>query len=252
MNTAKDQSPAIFRRQNLVFKKDTALATLPLEAKKAERENKKVTLSIAKEESEFKVLVINASQNMAKEITMQLNLNFPGCSITYAPSIEMARLILSRRKFSLVVSNQILPDGNVSKLQDVLTKAEPPPDLLVVCSEAAPNPEVLGLSGYRFAACQQLAGSPALPRINRPGWNKTKAEANLPDLGQTIKTLGADLRNDLNNPLQEIVAMVYVAKAGGSGTPVTQEALDAITKAAQNMAKVVRGLEEKIKEAVQA
>ena len=69
---------------------------------------------------------------------------------------------------------------------------------------------------------------------------------------ETISSLGADLRNDLNNPLQEIVAMLFVAKAGGPvANGPTAQALDAIDRAAKNMASVVKTLEDKIRRAVQ-
>lgn len=54
--------------------------------------------------SEVNVLVINDSQDMAKEMSMQLTLALPGCSITYAPTIELAKWILGRRSINLVVS----------------------------------------------------------------------------------------------------------------------------------------------------
>ena len=63
---------------------------------------------------------------------------------------------------------------------------------------------------------------------------------------ESIKNLGADIRNDLNNPLQEIVAMVFVAKATEESA-TTNNALEAIDKAAQNLASVVKGLEDKIR-----
>jgi hypothetical protein len=67
-----------------------------------------------------------------------------------------------------------------------------------------------------------------------------------------ICELGADLRNDLNNPLQEIVAMVFVAQSTQNAdmNPSTRTALDAIDLAAKNMAQVVNELEEKIRLAV--
>lgn len=65
-----------------------------------------------------------------------------------------------------------------------------------------------------------------------------------------IRALGADLRNDLNNPLQEIVAMVFVAQATGGLAQPTNQALEAIDRAAKNMATVVSKLEEEDTEVV--
>jgi signal transduction histidine kinase len=58
------------------------------------------------------------------------------------------------------------------------------------------------------------------------------------------------LRNDLNNPLQEIVAMAFVATSSEGLSPVAEEALSAIQRAATNMATVVNSLEDKIRSVV--
>ncbi len=192
---------------------------------------------------EFNVLVINSSQVMAKEITMELALRIPGCSIMYAPSIELAKWILRRRKLQLVVSSPILPDGGIVKLRDTLENMESPPDLMVVGELHSDAVTALNSSIYR---CTALKRYNSRSRVVRPAAVKKNE-----NLGRKIADLGADLRNDLNNPLQEIVAMVFVAQAAGvKGAPNTQEALCAIDKAAKNMAKVVNGLEDKIRNVV--
>jgi signal transduction histidine kinase len=65
-----------------------------------------------------------------------------------------------------------------------------------------------------------------------------------------ISELGADIRNDLNNPLQEIVAMAFVAHSSQGLSPSAEQALSAIQRAASNMATVVNKIEEKIRSAV--
>ncbi|MFM1847111.1 MAG: hypothetical protein RL417_585 [Pseudomonadota bacterium] len=189
------------------------------------------------------VLVVNASHQMAKEITMELALQIPGCSIVYSPSIEIAKLMLSRRRINLVVSSPILPDGSVEKLRGVLEKLENAPDVVVVGAMSARNAELFTEGGYEFSSMRRI-GRPSEasgPVINRRGQ---------PPIDRTIKDLGADIRNDLNNPLQEIVAMVFVAQAGHTVSPATEQALKAIDQAAKNMAKVVNRLEDKIRDAV--
>jgi signal transduction histidine kinase len=66
-------------------------------------------------------------------------------------------------------------------------------------------------------------------------------------LDRALSELGADIRNDLNNPLQEIVAMAFVAQAAGELSPVAEQALDAIENAAMNLSQVVNALEGKIR-----
>ena len=178
-------------------------------------------------------LIVNDSRAMAKEITIELALKLPGCSVMYAPSIELAKWILKRRKLQLVVSSPMLPDGGFAKLRETLEQLENPPDLLVV-GEIRPE-TIAGMKGSRYR-CTEFR------RYGAP--HEAKAGA----LEKAIADLGADLRNDLNNPLQEIVAMVFVAQATGASS--TDQALGAIDRAAKNMARVVSGLENKIREAV--
>ena len=198
--------------------------------------------------ADVNVLVINDSHAMAKEITMQLTLALPGCSITYAPTIELAKWILSRRKISLVVSSPVLPDGGIARLRDSLQKLNSPPDVVVVGDLALRSAELFKESSYEFAAVRRMGGRADLPAPiskNRP----TAAASNQaapPPVDTKIRALGADIRNDLNNPLQEIVAMVFVAQAAGALAEPTSHALEAIDKAAKNMAQVVSKLEDKI------
>lgn len=185
--------------------------------------------------SNFSALVINSSEKMAKEITQQLSLILPNCSIIYAPSIEIAKLILRRRKIDLLIASPVLVDGGVIKLRQVLNSINEPPDLIIVTDHKQKITESLEDSAYRFAQMKCF---------------KTNIHQAAEGMTDRISSLGADLRNDLNNPLQEIVAMVFVAKASGKLSPATEKSLEAINCAAKNMSEIVWGLEDKIKIAV--
>ena len=200
-------------------------------------------ISIIKREadSDTSVLVINSSHEMAKEITLQLTLKIPGCSITYAPTLELARWVLTRKKIDLVVSSPVLPDGSILKLRETLGAILNPPDLVVIGHINVQNAESLSKMGYEYVKFKKLSTGAAHHQEMRPLpiIHKRKVD-------ESIKNLGADIRNDLNNPLQEIVAMVFVAKATEESA-TTNNALEAIDKAAQNLASVVKGLEDKIR-----
>src|SRR5262249_2558878 len=118
--------------------------------------SRRQTLQAPGSEGEKTVLVINASSEMAKEMTMQISLRMPACSIMYAPTIEVAGWILHRRKIDLIVSSGILPDGSISKLQDELQGVELPPDLVVVGDMNLKSAEMLSHTGYEFAAIKRL------------------------------------------------------------------------------------------------
>ena len=185
---------------------------------------------------------------MAQEITMELALRIPGCSIMYAPSSELATWILKRRALDLVVSSPILPDGGIAKLRETLERIKRPPALLVVGELRADVVAALNGSVYK---CTALKRYPSGSVRTAPKTEAGKAERP-PKIQRAIANLGADIRNDLNNPLQEIVAMVFVAQAAGdSQSASTDQALSAIDRAAKNMAEVVSKLEDKIRNAVE-
>lgn len=188
------------------------------------------------------VLVINSSREMAKKMTMELSVSLPGCSIIYSPSIELAKWLLKSKKIHLVVSSPILPDGSFSRLSPILETLSSPPNVLVIGNMNIRMAEDLQRTGYEFASYK---------RMGRKNIERTPQASQLPllNVNRRIRSLGADIRNDLNNPLQEIVAMVFVAQSGGA-TELTDQALGAIEQAALSMSEVVNSLEDKIKNAV--
>ena len=176
---------------------------------------------IAPRQLDCKVLVINASSKMAKEMTHQITLAMPGCSIMYAPTLELARWILKRRDIDLVVSSALLPDGSIAKLSAMLASSESAPDLVVVGSMNKRLQLELKENYYQAKTARKLTTESAegAPRIMR-----NKYQPQPPAKETKICELGADIRNDLNNPLQEIVAMVFVAQAAqDTGEPASDQ-----------------------------
>ena len=196
------------------------------------------------EKPEVKVLVINSCQKMAKEITLELMQSFVGAAITYAPTFTLAKLILNKRNFDVIVSSSRMPDGRVQTLQETLNSKENPPALVVIGDAKSAKGEMLGVSGYLFSSLRKIDQAAIRQNI------RVETASNLQKAPDPIQNLGADLRNDLNNPLQEIVAMVYVARSQAASADVTQEALEAITRATKNLSSVVKGIEQKIRLAV--
>jgi len=182
------------------------------------------------------VLVINASQDMAQEITVELSRTLPGSSILFAPTLHLALWIIKRRSVDIILSSATLPDGPLSKLHEALKIMSPPPELVILSDLTTTRSEISSHPGYRFVELRRVGSHQKGPAIS-PG-------------NTTIATLGANIRNDLNNPLQEIVAMAFVAHASQGLSPVAEQALSAIQKAAANMATVVNTLEDKIRSAV--
>lgn len=179
------------------------------------------------------VLVINASQCMAQEITVELSSTLPGCTILFAPTLSLALWILKRRKIDLILSSAILPDGALATLHEFIELMSPPPELVVLSNLHSSRAEFASHPGYRFV------------ELRRVSTRQQDVEPQV--INSKISALGADIRNDLNNPLQEIVAMAFVAHASEGLSPMAEEALSAIQRAAGNMADVVNNLENKIR-----
>jgi signal transduction histidine kinase len=183
------------------------------------------------------VLVINASQSMAHELTLELSSTLPGSTILFAPTLSLALWIIKRRQIDLILSSSILPDGALSTLHESIQNMAQPPELVVISDLHSTRAELGSHPGYRFVELRRVSTRQGHGEETQP-------------IAKTISQLGADLRNDLNNPLQEIVAMAFVAHASQGLSPMAEEALSAIQRAAGNMADVVNMLEDKIRGAV--
>jgi hypothetical protein len=193
--------------------------------------------TLAPSQSGATVLVINASQDMAQEITVELSRTLPGCSILFAPTLSLALWMLKRRSIDIILSSATLPDGPLTKLHESLELLSPPPELVILSDLSATRSDLHSHPGYRFVELRRV-----------PTQRSYTSTPNNPTT--QIASLGADLRNDLNNPLQEIVAMAFVATASEGLSPIAEEALSAIQRAATNMAAVVDSLEDKIRNVV--
>jgi hypothetical protein len=204
------------------------------------------------------VLVINSSNQMASTITKQLTIGLPECVILYSPSLALASWMLKRRKISLIIASQILPDGGTDKLKAIVQELESPPDIIIVGRHLGQTVSRLSCVGYKITSHKKLISNKGYeddkkaaqnsPAINdKP--NKSADNDSL-TLKAKLSSLGADLRNDLNNPLQEIVTMAFIVKQQDAKSSLTDEAIIAIEKAAGQLAGTVERLEQRIVRAV--
>lgn len=185
--------------------------------------------------ADMKVLVLNSSDNLARQITLELSYALPGCALIFAPTMALGKLILSKRKINLIVSCPSLPDGNVEELSSFLESLQEQPDLVIVGQKGILDDK---LGSRYYMQREQIINDTVEPKIHR-------LQSGAYSRTECIKSLGADFRNDLNNPLQAIVAMLYVAKAD-QVSDGTEKALSAIENAAKGMAQVVKNMEERM------
>lgn len=216
-----------FKRKNIVL------------AKKSKKFDKEQLKSSALR----RVLILNSNQIMANEITAELKEALPDCSILYVPTIFLAKKIIKHGNYDLIISSPILPDGSVTNLQASLKELTRRPDLVVLGNLSVKLKNELAECFVNSSGEYKSTTAPC-KETNQ----QSKVQAKL----ARIRQLGADLRNDLNNPLQEIVTMLFVAQnlPNQDAEPGIKEALQAIERASQNMATVVKGLEGKISKAV--
>jgi hypothetical protein len=183
------------------------------------------------------VLVVNASHTMAEKLTLELTETLPGCTILFAPTVEIGLWIVKRRKVDVILSSATLPDGPASQIHAALSHVSSPPELLILSELGATREVISEHPGYRFMELRRVTQTSSV------GLEQKQSTS-------AISLLGADLRNDLNNPLQEIVAMAFVATSNSELSSTAEEALGAIQRAATSMASVIDTLEDKIRGAI--
>jgi signal transduction histidine kinase len=132
----------------------------------------------------------------------------------------------------------------------------PPPELVVISDLTSYRGDLGSHPGYRFVELRRVPRGAVSKATSGADGDRLSRVENLESEdsdsvgGTQVSALGADLRNDLNNPLQEIVAMAFVATSSDGLSPVAEEALNAIQRAASNMSSVVNSLEDKIRSVV--
>ncbi len=170
------------------------------------------------------MLVLNAHPALAHEITAALQEQVAECEIVYAPTIELARILIKKREISLIVTSPMLPDGHVSKLQSYLDTLPHPPDVIVFADQDKKSISLFENSGYHFISVRDVRSVSS---------------------GPVDESLHKEIRDALNNPLQEIVSLVFLAHTAQCSEK-TKVALGAIEHAAERMSQVVWGLEERL------
>ena len=183
------------------------------------------------------VLVVNASHTMAETVTLELTETLPDCTILFAPTAQIALWIVHKRRIDLIITSAELPDGTASQIHASLSNLESPPELLILSELSTTRDIINAHPGYRFIELRRVTQTSSVGL--QPARNKN-----------ALALLGADIRNDLNNPLQEIVAMAFVATSSSQLSTTAEEALGAIQRAATSMASVINSLEDKIRTAV--
>ncbi len=183
------------------------------------------------------VLVVNASHTMAETVTLELTETIPDCTILFAPTVQIALWIVGKRQIDVIISSATLPDGTASQIHSSLSNVSSPPELLILSELSTTRDVISAHPGYRFIELRRVT-------------QRSSVGMPVPRNKNALALLGADIRNDLNNPLQEIVAMAFVATSSSELSSTAEEALSAIQRAATSMASIIDSLEDKIKHVV--
>lgn len=202
---------------------------------------------------------------MAGHISERLRTTLPNHQILYSPSLKLADWMLKRKKIDLIISSEVLPDGGIDSLQEIIRRYTHKPDLVVVGKGLPRSIYSLKKAGYDLVSCKRVVAENPIkheilstPKDSLQEKQSAQERADLSQktligrgaLATKITTLGADLRNDLNNPLQEIVTLAFAVKQSSSEDQVTQQAIEAIEEAAKQMAGTVQKIEDRVKSVV--
>jgi signal transduction histidine kinase len=156
---------------------------------------------------------------------------FPEAIFSTCGTLTEARSILVKNApnfFHLVVCDEHLPDGRGSQFisEGLLGSAA----VLSVSSDEAPElPGSVFQAGARFFLRKQditdrLFTPLVLAMVSRSQIEAELAQAHLDkNILQSVKTLVATLRHEINNPLGAVLGAAYLLKAGGEKVDANQQ-----------------------------
>jgi hypothetical protein len=196
------------------------------------------TLPNPNKSSNRTVLVLNNDARIAEAVTVQLLRLDPQISIIYAPTLTSAKVFLKGCPVSLIITEETLPDGSAYLLRSTLEESGQEPQLIILSQ--AHNFSGLpfeAVSPYRFARVQLIGSTHSYNRgLTEASSNQCPTKTHISALKRQIR---AELKDSVNNPLQEILAMVYVARNCSETNALLNEALKAIETAAEKIASEV-------------
>lgn len=194
----------------------------------------------------YHVLIIDDDRSFKKILELRLKSFYPDLGITSFDTLDSAREFLrtDQKEFDLVILDQHLPDGNgVDFLQEGWFRDM---GVLTVSSDDAPG--IAGASlqaGASYFLSKTRVSEPLFkPLIQgiidrnklQQQLNKSRIDSAIMD---TVKTLVATLRHEINNPLGAVLGAAYLLRSSSLGSQEQREAADLVESSGRRIKHVL-------------
>jgi len=196
----------------------------------------------------LKILIIEDDPAFTKVLTLRLKDWRPDAELTVVSQLEEARAIIKKEvNFDLVMLDQHLPDGHGYEIaDDPLLKGT---SILAMSADATPElpGETVRHGAQHFLDKRQVGSASFIPLVEAL-IDRRKLERRVRELEEhetrmnTIKTLLATLRHEINNPLGAVMGAVYLLSNDGDLDKSQKEALSLIEKSGKRINHVLKQL----------
>ncbi|MFM1848634.1 MAG: hypothetical protein RL417_2108 [Pseudomonadota bacterium] len=194
----------------------------------------------------LQVLIIDDDLSFKRLLELRLKSFIPDLAVTHFPALNPARRFLDEQKhhFDLVILDEHLPDGRgVELLNEGRFK-----DIAVLSVSSDDDPAIPGASMQAGAAYFLSKVSVTEPLfqplvrgiIDRNQIQRQLAEARIAAaISDTVKTLVATLRHEINNPLGAVLGATYLLRHTPAGSAQQQEAADLVEASGKRIKHVL-------------
>ena len=198
-------------------------------------------------DGQFKVLIIDDDASFKKLLELRLKSFIPGLNITTFDSLTSARKFLGSTdttQFELVILDEHLPDGRGVELLNEGWFRE----LTVLAVSSDASPEIHGASVQAGAAyfLNKLHVSGPLFKplvqgiIDRNRLQRELASSKLDAaVIETVKTLVATLRHEINNPLGAVLGAAYLLRSDKDANEDQKKAAELVESSGKRIKHVL-------------
>jgi response regulator of citrate/malate metabolism len=194
----------------------------------------------------YQVLVIDDDRSFKKILELRLKSFYPDISITAFDNLGSAREFLEKdqKEFDLVILDQHLPDGRgVDFLQEGWFQ-----DVAVLTVSSDDAPEIPGASmqaGATYFLSKTRVSEPLFKPLIQGVIDRNKLQQQLSKtrldsaIMDTVKTLVATLRHEINNPLGAVLGAAYLLRSSPLGSQEQREAADLVESSGRRIKHVL-------------
>ena len=191
------------------------------------------------------ILIIDDDSSFRRLLELRIKSFIPDAKIIHQESLASAREFLGREKdFDLVILDEHLSDGRgVDLLREGWFQ-----DLAVLSVSSDENPQIPGASlqaGATYFLNKIGVSEPLFQPlvqgiIDRNRLQRELSKARLDAVvTETVRTLVATLRHEINNPLGAVLGAAYLMRSAPSATPQQKEAAELVEASGKRIKHVL-------------